>query len=57
MWVASVLTLVLSPRANAKAPVEALAPELNAYVKLSDEARLFLLGNLSNYDNGDLTSG
>jgi len=57
VWVASVLTLVLSPRANAKAPVEALAPELNAYVKLSDEARLFLLGNLSNYDNGDLTSG
>jgi hypothetical protein len=51
------MSLGLPLRVNAQAPVDAVAPELNAYVKLSDEARLFLLSNLSFYDSGDPTGG
>ena len=53
----SVLSLLLSPRVNAQAPIGAVAPELNAFFKLSDPVRVFLLGNLSSYDSGDPTGG
>lgn len=53
----SLLSLLMSPRVSAQAPVDVIAPELNAYIKLADAARVFLLGNLSLFDSGDATGG
>jgi hypothetical protein len=54
---ACVIAILLPPRALAQAQVKALAPELNAYVKLSDQTRLYLLGDLSIYRPDAPTDG
>ena len=55
-WPACVV-LLLPPCAHAQAQVKALAPELNFYVKLSDQTRLYLLGDLAIYDADAPTDG
>ena len=52
-----VLALLLPPPALAQAQVKALAPEFNAYVKVSDQTRLYLLGDLSIYRPDAPTDG
>lgn len=45
-WSACVVALLLPPRALAQAPARALAPELNAFVKMGERTRLYLLSDL-----------
>lgn len=56
-WGACVIALLPPAPAHAQAQVKALAPELDVYVKLSDQTRLYLLGDLSIYRPDAPTDG